>query len=60
MLAKDGFRQVAPRYPEKVSIYLPKGARLAIERAAAERGLTPPEMMRRALTEKIIPPKKDC
>jgi hypothetical protein len=39
----------APRYPEKVSVYLPKGMRMAIERAASRENITAPELMRRAL-----------
>lgn len=58
MLAATAFRNAAPRYPEKISVYLPKGARAALERAAAEKGVTPPELVRRALTETFIQPKK--
>ena len=46
MLAATAFRNAAPRYPEKISVYLPKGARAALERAAAEKGVTPPELVR--------------
>jgi hypothetical protein len=40
MFATAAFRNAAPRYPEKVSVYLPKGARAAIERIAAKTGMT--------------------
>ncbi len=55
MFATAAFRNAAPRFPEKVSVYLPKGARAAIERIAEKTGITPPELLRRAIAEKIIP-----
>jgi hypothetical protein len=55
MFAAVAFRNAAPRYPEKVSVYLPKGARAAIERIAEKAGITSPELLRRAIAEKIIP-----
>ncbi|MCW2286229.1 hypothetical protein M2323_004032 [Rhodoblastus acidophilus] len=56
------FRNAAPRFPEKVSVYLPKGARAAIERAAEQTGVTAPELLRLAIVEKIRPAEggEDC
>lgn len=53
MHANLAFRNAAPRYPEKVSVYLPKGARAAIERAAEKTGVTAPELLRRVISEKL-------
>lgn len=55
MSATAAFRNAAPRYPEKVSVYLPKGARAAIDRIAEKTGVTSPELLRQAIADKIIP-----
>lgn len=54
MLA-TAFKNAAPRFPEKVAVYLPKGARAAIERAAEKSGITASELLRCAIAEKLEP-----
>lgn len=54
MFQPAAFRNAAPRFPEKISVYLPKGARAALEQAAAESGVTAPELLRRVISEKLL------
>jgi hypothetical protein len=62
MLTSAGLRSLnaAPRYPEKVSVYLPKGMRMAIERAASRENITAPELMRRALAATAGEPEQSA
>ena len=53
MFSFDGFRQVAPRFPERVAVQVPKGMRSALKRAAERERMTPAELMRRILAEKL-------
>ena len=53
MFNADGFNQVAPRFPERVAVQLPKGMRSAIRRAAERERVTPAEFMRRVLAETV-------
>ena len=53
MFAHAGFRNAAPRFPERISVHLPKGMRSAMARAAEEKGVSPPELGRRALLKEL-------
>jgi hypothetical protein len=53
MFASDGFTQAAPRFPERVTVHVPKGMRSSIMRAAEREKTTPADLMRRLLTEKV-------
>jgi hypothetical protein len=49
----DGFVQVAPRYPDRLTVCVPNGVRSAIRRAAEREHVTPAELIRRTLAEKV-------
>lgn len=49
MFASEGFVPVAPKYPEKIAVLLPKGARSAIRRAAERENTTPADFVRRCI-----------
>lgn len=53
MHAARGFVRKIPRYPEKVALYLPRGTSCLAERIAAERGVSPKDLMREALAEAL-------
>jgi hypothetical protein len=56
MLVDDGFTQVAPRYPERFAMGLPRGLREAVRVEAARRGVSAAEIARRALISEITNP----
>lgn len=61
MRAIRGFRHSAPRYPEKVALYLPRGTRSLAGRIAAELGVSPNDLMRNALSKalaEMTPPQQ--
>ena len=53
MFASDGFTQAAPRFPERVTVHVPKGMRSTLMRAAERERTTPADLMRRLLAEKV-------
>jgi hypothetical protein len=54
MFAPDeGFSQAAPRFPERVTVHVPKGMTAAIKRAADREKTTPAELIRRVVAEKV-------
>jgi hypothetical protein len=53
MFASDGFTQAAPRFPERVTVNVPKGMRTSLMRAAEREKTTPADLMRRMLAEKV-------
>ena len=53
MLAAEGFVQVVPRFPERVTVCAPRGMRAALSRAAERENTTPAEFIRRILAEKL-------
>jgi hypothetical protein len=49
MFANEGFVPAAPRFPERVTVQVPKGMRSAISRAARQEKTTSAELLRRAI-----------
>jgi hypothetical protein len=49
----DAFVQVAPRYPDRLTVCVANGVRSAIKRAAQQQHTTPAELVRRVLAEKV-------
>jgi hypothetical protein len=51
--ATEGFEPVAPKFPERIGVQLPKGARSAIRRAAEQEKTSPAEFVRKCIIETV-------